>query len=94
MIGLRFFVGPIRDLFSQLKKKPKKQIFVRQNSKFSQISKSPEEIPRTQVSYFEVRKSQLSILTHNCHRIVFDFDCMLSKRSKTKQDIFCEFMNS
>ena len=53
-----------------------------------------EEIPRTQISYFEVRKSQPIILTHNCHRVVLDFDCMLSKRSKTKQNIFCEFMKS
>ena len=50
LIGQRFFVGPIRDLFSQLKKK-RKQIFVLQNSKFCQISKSLEEIPRTLISF-------------------------------------------
>jgi hypothetical protein len=40
-----FFVGPIRYLFSQLKKR--KQIFVVWNSKFRQISKSLDDIPRT-----------------------------------------------
>ena len=47
-IGQRFFVGPIRGLFSQLKSS--KQTFSLQNSKFRQIRKSPEETPRTQFS--------------------------------------------
>ena len=41
LIGQGFFVGPIRDLFSQLRKR--KQIFVLQNAKFSQTNKSPME---------------------------------------------------
>ena len=40
-----FFVGPIRDLFSQLKKK-KTNI---RTSKFRQISKSPDDIHTTQI---------------------------------------------
>ena len=37
-----FFVGPLRDFFSQLKKR--KQIFILQNSKFCRIRKSPDDI--------------------------------------------------
>jgi hypothetical protein len=48
LIGQRFFLGPTRDLFSQLKKKDKK--ICTSKLKFGQISKSPEEIPRTQDS--------------------------------------------
>ena len=40
-----FFVGPIRDLFSQFKNR--KQIFVLQTSKFRQISKSQDDIHMT-----------------------------------------------
>ena len=40
LIGQHFFVGPIRDSFSKLKK----QIFIVQILKFHQISRSPDDI--------------------------------------------------
>ena len=53
MIGQKIFVGPIGDLFSQLRKI--KQSFILHNLKFRQISKSPEEISRTLIQkiYFQ-----------------------------------------
>ena len=52
LIGQQFFVGPIRDWFSQFKNK---QIFVLQNLKFRQISKSPDDIYTTLKSILNVK---------------------------------------
>ena len=50
-------VGPIRHLFSQVKRK---QILVLQNSKFRQISKSQDGIPKNVEAIFrEVKQKEM-----------------------------------
>ena len=46
LIGQQFFVGPVRDFFFSVKKKGK-QIFLLQNLKFHQISKSTDDVHTT-----------------------------------------------
>ena len=71
LIGQQFFVGPIRDI-SSVKKRT--QLFILQNSKFGQISKSPDDIhTKMYVSGNKLFKAYFLLFIHNKYLVYITY---------------------
>ena len=72
LIGQQFFVGPIRDISSVKKKRT--QLFILQNSKFGQISKSPDDIhTKLYVSENKLFKAYFLLFIHNKYLVYITY---------------------